>query len=382
MLKSYSIVILLAIWFLLVIVKRIRTKRGELEFLLFIIVISGFIVFDVFALYPLDFVILESALYIGFAITLLFFNISALSKKNKHAEKLKLLKKEHKSLITSYESLRKRFIALIDLTKDGLIFRSDDDSMFATDVCISFIGETSNELTQENYLSHIHPDDISGYKVILKKLNKKHPEYEMTYRYKRNNQYVWLKEKGTMIFYEDRSMVIAVVRLLDVKMYPDTEVEMLNNMQIDQAFYEYLQSLNRMNLPYHLVFFELSNIPSINDKYGRDIGDLMMGEFLNKLRYNFVKDEKSVFRLTGIRFAMVIKDERKYKILERALSHGGDLLNFEMRFGNVEQSVYPYFGIQKIDVFDQPLDELVKRTHKALEIAMQEETPENYFIIG
>ncbi|MFU8786042.1 MAG: diguanylate cyclase domain-containing protein, partial [Candidatus Izemoplasmataceae bacterium] len=189
------------------------------------------------------------------------------------------------------------------------------------------------------------------------------------------------KENGMMIEYEDRMMIISMNKAIDVKLYPDSEVEVLNQLRIDYEFYEYLQSLNRLKVPYRLVFFELSNIPRINKKYGRDIGDLLMGEFINKIRFNFVKDEKSLFRLSGIRFAMVMKDDRKYDMLERALKHGGDLLNFEMVFGNVKQSVFPYFGIQKISIFDEPIDEMVDRTHKALDIALSDDHQENFFII-
>ncbi len=378
---DYEIVMLLGLWFLLVFVKRVKMKKGDVEIVLFLAVLSGFIVVDILELYQIDGEILLAALYIGFAITLLFFNVRDLRGKNQDLEKLKALKKEHKGLTTSYESLRKRFIATIDLMKDGLVFRSDDGEMFATDYFIEMIGIKTNELSQENYEKNIHPDDINGYLNTMKKLKRKQPDYEITYRFKKGNKYVWVKEKGTMIFYEDRTMVISVGHSIDIKLHPDTEVDMLNSLRFDQAFLEYLQSLNRLKNPYYLVFFELSNIPAINERYGRDIGDLMMGEFLNKLRYNFVKDEQSIFRLTGIRFAMVMKDDRKYQILDRALKHGGELLNFEMAFGNVRQSVYPYFGIQQITVFEEPLDEVVSRTNKALEIAISDDTHENYFII-
>lgn len=381
-LESYNLLIIAAIWFLLVITKRVVTKKGDIDVLLFFIVATAFVIFDILELYAVDFTILSSALYFGFAMTLLFFVPRDLSKKDNSKIKIKALKKELKQLTTSSESLRKRFIAIIELQKDGVIFRSDDGNMFITEPCKNMIEATSNEFAQLDYEKQIHHDDIHGFQKLLAKLNKKHPHYETTYRYNVGNGYIWVKERGYIVYYEDRSMIISTMKSLDVKRYPETEVEMLNNLPIDHAFLEALQSLNRVKKPYHIIFFELSTIPKVNEKYGRDIGDLMMGEFLNKLRYNFVKDEQSIFRLTGIRFAMIIKDERKYNILERALSHGGELLNFEMTFGNVSQSIFPHFGIQKITMFEEPLDEIVKRTHKALDIAINDETTENYFIIG
>jgi len=244
------------------------------------------------------------------------------------------------------------------------------------------IGETENATTQQAYEKHIHADDIHGVKDALNRLTKKHPQYALSYRYRTAKGDVWIKEHGKMILYEGKKMIIATAETLDVKRYPHSEVDLLNSMRIDHELLERLQSLNRVKEPYHLIFFELSNIPAINRLYGRDIGDLMMGEFLTKLRYHFVRDENSVYRITGIRFAMIIRDDRKYQILERALKHGGELLNFEMKFGGVEENIYPHFGIQKITMFDEPVDELVARTTKALDIAISDDTHENYFVIG
>ncbi len=377
-----EIVVVLAAWFLLLLIKRVKARKVVFESLLFLAATVAYIVVKIIEVYDIDIAILSWMVYGGFLFSLFFFEPSLLLRSHSQGAALKQLRKENKNILSGYESLRKRFIATIDLLRDGLVFRSDDGNMFGTDRFIRIIGFEDNEFTQQRFMKHIHPDDITGYQAALSKLKKSSPVYEMSYRFKKGNQYVWLKEKGTVIFYDGHTMIISMTKSIDVLVYPETEVDYLNKMKIDHAFMEYLQSLNRLKVPYYVVMFELSNIPAMNDKYGRDIGDLMMGEFINKLRYNFVKDEHSMFRLTGIRFAMVIKDERKFNILERALKHGGDLLNFEMKFGGVHESVYPHFGIQKITMFEEPLDEVLGRNKKALDIAISTDTHENYFIIG
>ncbi|MFP4286194.1 MAG: diguanylate cyclase domain-containing protein [Candidatus Izemoplasmataceae bacterium] len=373
-------VIVFGIWLLLLLIKRIVLKKGSFEIVLLVLVGALYGVLRYTDIITFNLLYLEIILYSLFAISLLFFSINELTDK-RSIEKKDDLKKELKQLNISYESLRKRFIAMLDLVEEGISFRSDDGSMFGTEAFIELIELDQHEFSQMDYEKNIHSEDIASYANKLKKLSKKKPTYDMTYRYKTKEGYKWIKEKGTLIYYEDRFMIISLAKSIDVKQYPSSIVEVLNNLKIDHALLETLQSLNRLKKPYQLVFFELSNIPKVNTKYGRDIGDLLMGEFLNKIRYNFVKDEKSMFRLTGIRFAMIIKDDRKYEMLERALKHGGDLLNFEMTFGSVKQSVYPYFGIQKITMFDEPIDEMVERTHKALDIALSEDNQENFFII-
>ncbi len=377
-----EIIAILAGWFLLLVIKLVKARKMALELLLFLGAIGLYVVSVVLEIYVVDKAILTWTVYGGFLISLFFFDASILWLRSPKVNAIKQLRKEHRNVVMGYESLRKRFIATIDLLRDGLAFRSNDGNMFGTDKFIRMIGFENNEFSQASFDKLIHPDDITGYKAAIAKLKKKQPNYEMSYRFKKGNQYIWLKEKGTMIFYDDHTMVISMTKSIDTLRYPETEVEYLNKMKLDHAFLEYLQSLNRLKVPYYVVLLELSNIPAMNEKYGRDIGDLMMGEFINKLRFNFVKDEHSIFRLTGIRFAMVMKDERKFKILERALKHGGDLLNFDMKFGNVHESVYPHFGIQKITMFEEPLDDVINRNKKALEIAISNDTHENYFMIG
>ena len=370
-----------SLWVLLVLFKRLRLKEGWIDTLLIVgvlITISLHFFSSVFTL-PIEPYFLVS---VGFLYTLIFVNPLDFFNRDRYLTKFQDIKKEHQALLLRSESLRKRFIALIDLLKDGLAFKSDDGMMFATENLCNMIGFSKNEFALEEFEARIHPDDLSLYKNTLKKLTKRSEGYEISYRFKKFSQYIWLKEIGSLVYYEDRTMIISMVKSIDVRQYPETAVDVLNSLKIDQEMLETLQSLNRQRKSYYLVVIELSNIPSINKKYGRDIGDLMMGDFLNKMRFNFVKEDQAYFRISGIRFAMVIQDPRKYEILERALKHGGDALNFSMQFGGIKETLFPYFGIQKITMFDEPINELIERTIKALEIALDDHSQENYFVMG
>ncbi len=375
------IITLFAIWFFLVVLKRVRMKSGDLDTLFFVLALGSRIVFGEIQAYHVETWILDGALYAGLAYSLLFFSVNQLFDRDQGLVRYEKLSKEHKQVLVSHESLRKRFISLIELLKEGLIFRNYDGSLFVTEPFLTMTGHTENELDDTEHEARVHPEDREIVKTTLKKLSRRHPRYQMTYRYKKDSSYIWLKERGILVFYENRKMIISLVQCIDVKTHPVSEVDVLNTLKFNDAFYEALQEINRRRTPYHLVFFELSNIPLINAQYGRDLGDLMMGEFLNKMTYHFLKDDRSLFRIGGIRFAMIVRDERKYEILERALKYGGNLLNFEMHFGRVQETVFPHFGIQKITVFEEPIDEVVKRSNQALDIAKSEESPDNYFKI-
>ncbi|MFP4078697.1 MAG: diguanylate cyclase domain-containing protein [Candidatus Izemoplasmataceae bacterium] len=375
------LIILLA-WAFLVLIKKHRTKKGDLDVFVLVVTTGLYIVFYQLELATLPPYVFEGMLYGGFVYSLFMFDLKGVMKRDLEHEKLNTLKKEYKQLANRSEMLRKRFISMLDLLEDGVLFRMEDGSMFMTDVARAYLGFDSNELAYDDFLNGIHPDDLEAYKALSERKAHKKGHYTAHYRVVKHHQTHWVKEKGVQVEHEKRTMTIALVQSLDVKKYPKTNVEVLNQLQIDQALFEYLQSRNSEEKPYTLLYFELSNIPHINREYGRDIGDLMMGEFISKLIYHFIGDAKAVFRITGIRFAMVIRDQRKYGMLKRALEEGGDLVNYTMSFGGVRESVYPYFGIHTVTVFEEPVDEIAARAEKALTIALDDTTQENYFVIG
>ncbi|MFW5913564.1 MAG: diguanylate cyclase domain-containing protein [Bacillota bacterium] len=374
--------IILLVWAFLVLIKKHRTKKGDLDVFLLVVTAGLYIVFHQLELASLPPYVFEVMLYGGSVYTLFMFDLKGVIKRDLEHEKLNALKKEYKQLTNRSEMLRKRFISMLDLLEDGVLFRMEDGSMFMTDVAKSYLGFESNELSYDDFLSVIHADDLEAYKNLSERKARKKGHYTAHYRVRHNNAIQWVKEKGIQVEHDKRTMTIALIQSLDVKKYPKTNVEVLNQLQIDQALFEYLQSRNSEEKPYTLLYFELSNIPHINKEYGRDIGDLMMGEFISKLIYHFIGDAKAVFRITGIRFAMVIRDQRKYGMLKRALEEGGDLVNYSMSFGGVRESVYPYFGIHTVTVFEEPVDEIAARAEKALNIALDDTTQENYFVIG
>lgn len=378
---NISLWILFAAWAAIVIIKRIVVKKGNGELFL-VTALAVFYGMHKFALVALlNEAVFEIIAIVGLCATLLIFPTQSLFTTKKEVVRTHTLKQELKNMKLAYESLRQRFIALIDLSKEGLLFYSDDGHVFVTDAIKDILKLDSNEISNETFLAHIHSDDQSTYQDAFEKKIRKQTEYSVRYRFKAQTQYVWLSERGKRVFYENRSMVIAKVVPIEIKQYPETETELLNTMPKEHVFLDAVQTMSRLRKTYHIVFFELANIPAINEQYGRDIGDLMMGEFINKIRYQFLKEKNVMYRLSGIRFALIIKEKRKYDMLERALKSGGELLQFDMRFGHAHEQVYPYFGIHEVVAFDEPVDALIERTHKALNIALKDTTQENYFII-
>jgi hypothetical protein len=106
---------------------------------------------------------------------------------------------------------------------------------------------------------------------------------------------------------------------------------------------------------------------------------MLMGEFLKKMRYHFIKEDQRLFRLQGILFMMVLTDERKTNIFKTALKEDSGLLQTTMQIGGVNESIYPYFGVVTVKTFGQPALEMKNQAIEALKESLQEQTQENYY---
>lgn len=318
-------------------------------------------------------------------LTLGIFTLSLTIKSFKYSFKKEIsefdyyeLQEELEELTKSHELLTKRFITTIELFADGICFKDAGEKFFGTDNFIRLFGIALNEFSEDDFERKIYKDDLPQYKSTIEKISKKTPTYTIAYRIKKDNGVLWIKEVGKRIYLDKKVSTISLVKPMDIKQFPQTEIEVLDSLPDHKKMYDEIQRLNRLKTPFNLVMIQLTNIPKINEKYGRDIGDLMMGEYLKKTRYNFIKDNQSLYRIGGINFGLIIKDEKKFEILKRALIGGGDLLNLNMIFGGVTQTVYPNLGITKSPETGKNTDQIIEEATEALRISLKEGSTQNY----
>lgn len=293
------------------------------------------------------------------------------------------LEKELDETKASSELLRLRYISTISLLSEGLIFYDEDlNGLFVTEQFLQITNTKENSISMEDYVSQIHKDDQQAFLQNLKKANKKNPTYEMKYRIKRNGGYVWVEEKGKVFEFDKKNQIIGAVKGIDIKLFPDTTIHEIDSLPHESQLFQYLNQAMKETEPFYLIMIHLTNIPDINSRFGREVGNLMIAEYIKKMRYHFAKDVNSIFRITGIQFALIIKEQRKYDILYRALQSGGDLVNLALNIGGIQQIVYPNLGIIKHDPWSTySMNELVNLSNKALNEAITS-IKRNYSIFG
>jgi GGDEF domain-containing protein len=293
------------------------------------------------------------------------------------------MEKELDELKSTSELLRLRYISTIKLLNEGLLFYNDAlDGWFASEQFAKITGIAKPEMTMEEYAQAIHPDDRNQYLSTIRKASKKNPAFDLKYRVNRENNYIWVEERGQVFEYDKKLQVISSIKGIDIKLFPETLIHEIDSLPTEQQMFQYLSQITKEPESFHLVMIQLTNIPDINSRFGRDVGNLMIAEYIKKMRFHFAKDVNSIFRITGIQFALIIKEQRKYDVLYRALQSGGDLINLMINIGGIQQVVYPNLGIIKHEPWSTySLNEFVGFANKSLEEAIRN-TKKNYAVFG
>jgi GGDEF domain-containing protein len=293
------------------------------------------------------------------------------------------LEKELKNTKKTSELLRKRFIYTIGLLNEGLIFYDEDlNGLFLTDEVLNIINLKKPQISIEEYLNYMHVEDRGAYSQALKKVSKKIPEFFQKYRLQIGNTYTWVEEKGKMFSHDNKDYLISTIKKLDIKLFPETSIQIVDSLPNEDDLTNQISLLRKEKKSFYLAMMHLTNIPDINKRFGRDVGNLMIAEYIKQMRFHFARENNTIFRITGIQFAVIIEDEQRYANLHRALISGGDLINVRINIGGIVQIVYPNIGIIKNDPWENAdISEFISLSNKALEEAIRN-NKQNYSIFG
>lgn len=364
-------------WALMIALKYSRLKKGLLDILWAgsVTVFYGLVRFDTVSFFTDP----DWIIYAGALGTLLFFNLGSVIKGKDDSLTFKDLETKYTRLVQQSENLRNRFLGTLDVLEDGLIFHDHEGGIFLTDPALKLLGVQQSEIDEATFFNQLHPDDIPALKEVWDKAQKTQKKYHTKYRIQSGNQWIWIEETGISLKVDKHPMAIRQVRGAEVRLFPKTAVDVLNYLPQETDLDTHLLSLHQSETPVTVVAMRLTNIPGINAKYGRDVGDMMMGEFLKKMKFHFMKQD-AIYRLQGILFVMVIQDRRKADMLEKALKEDSSLLQTTIDMGGIKESVYPYFGVVHVKTFDHHALDIKTHAIDALRLSLQEDLQENFTI--
>ena len=271
----------------------------------------------------------------------------------------------------SLESIRLRFIATLELAKEGLFtIDLDDKSIWLSQSLIKMLDLPDSTMNLNDYRNLIHPDDLKSYLLMLSELSLSKQKYSIRYRVLKAGLYVWVEEKGKRIFDDDyASIIMGTLNLVNVKHFRSSNIDILDSLE---GYHELLVKTNKLlkeDRHFYLMLIELTNLPEINDSHGYEVGNMIMAEYISKMKESFVTESGSIYRMTGLQFVVLVTNTNKMHILNRGIRDNEKLLNLDIKYGSIqaELSVHAGISISKEDSNKEEI--LYQAALEALKIA-------------
>ncbi len=288
------------------------------------------------------------------------------------------IEKELNTTSDELDGLRMRFSSIIELAEEGIFFIDlDDNSVWCNDSLVLALNLSGNSLSLEEFRHYIHSEDLPLYKNRIDALTSKNPDYEITYRYKTGADYSFVKEFGKRIYgVNGLNEICGILNVLRLNHYERTNISSLDSIQNKSDLLAKATQYHNEGKVYEMVLFRLDNIPDINEKNGRDTGNLLMSEYIRQISQYFVNDNQ-IYRMNGLEFVALITDLRKMDVLKKNLENNEKILHTSSKYGALEISLEVFMGIAFSKDAPRPAD-VLKCANDCLKLALKPQISQNY----
>ena len=248
------------------------------------------------------------------------------------------VEKELEASNQELESIRHKFIAILERTEEAM-FSIDikAQKMWLSDVSMTLFGFDIDTIDLDVFKSKIFKEDLEKRQTVLNQLSDQHTDYEITYRIQHKNQLMWVREKGRMLI-EDTSLEVIMGSFYEIKTkhFMNSDIPTLDEVSTYHYIHSYINQRKLENKFFEVMYVHMYNLPHINDKFGRDVGNLFISEYIKQLKKTFVTESGNIFRMSGSTFAVMITDPRKIDSLDKNISNKSPFMDVLMNYGNIQ----------------------------------------------
>ena len=283
---------------------------------------------------------------------------------------------ELKSKEETLDIIKLRFKSILELTEESLFFYSlQDEYYWGNDSFVERLHLSGNNVSKQEYFKFIHKDDIEYYEQTLSNLTPSKPFYDIKYRFMVGSDYSMVREFGRKIFDATKPEIVGYVEIINAGMYEKTGLSDLDKLKSAEQYELDVRKLYAQGRSFEIVEFRIDNIPQINEKYGRQMGNLLMGEYIKAFNQSFVNDNL-FYRIGGLDFAFIITDFRKSDRLHKNLE-ADRCLHETMRCGSITLNTQTYMGLANYES-TRTADEMLQGVRRALKTASMRDYRTDY----
>lgn len=294
----------------------------------------------------------------------------------KTSENLVGMEKDLAESIDELDIIKNRFITILEKSKEGIFFTDlNNKSIWINDVLLKELCLNQNDLSLEEYISNIHPEDLAIYKSKMAQINNIHPNYSISYRFNTGTKYIYVKEEGKRISRGNQIELCGILKPIDSSKYLKSDVD-IDGVLSESEMLSCMNRLYSQDRMFLAVMIKMTSIPKINEQYGRNIGNMALSEYLKLINQRFI-DNNYLYRLSGLEFMAIITDYRKMEQLKNGLHNGEKVLHVQAEYGSMIVKVDVNMGIIYSTEAKDSKD-VIKKVKEALKIASNEQFRTNF----
>jgi len=253
-------------------------------------------------------------------------------------KKLRDLTEEHNSLIS-------RFQAMIDLTEEGVCFIDmKENYVWGNNTFKDLLKIDHNALGISDLLHKIHPDHESIFMNKIRNLSQIDPKSNFTIQIARKEEYFIAALKLHRLFTNEDSVIICTINDVSVNNFTKSGMQELDSLKCESELAADLHKVIQSKRPFYYIMLKIVSVKEINERHSWAIGNYFLNEYVKQLKKNFVSESSSLYRLSGVDFALTITDLQKMELFKK-LIQSGHTLDKTVEMGNISETVRVKMGI-------------------------------------
>ena len=269
------------------------------------------------------------------------------------------------------EGIRYKFIASLELTHENMFFIDITERyVWLNDNYKNELGLKGNTIGLDDFRSLMTDDDAYNYNKKIAELTHNNPYYDIKYRLLRNDKYIWVNERGKRLFDDkNSSIILGYIDIVKSNEYEKIGIKEVDDCLSEKELVEDVSYLYKNNRTFELLAIRIANLPEINEKYGRSVGNMVLGEYIKKMIYNIKTESSNIYRITGMDFILTVTDPRKMQVLEKAFKVEACPLNMKFNYGSINFEVEAKAGISESNSDASDAETLISCAKRALKVA-------------
>ncbi len=185
-------------------------------------------------------------------------------------------------------------------------------------IWLQFTGRTLEQELGDGWADGVHPDDLEHCFATYVKAFEARESFAMEYRLRHvSGEYRWILDQGSprhdsegrFLGYVGHCLDLTQVKQAEAKVahlaYHDTLTGLPNRALFQDRLTQAMAAARRSKRLGALMFIDLDHFKHINDVYGHAVGDAVLIEVSNRLKF-YLRTEDTVARLGGDEFVVLL----------------------------------------------------------------------------